>query len=232
MDDKFQNKYRISSTRLQNWDYGWNAPYFVTICTKNREHYFGKIVDGEMQLSDIGKIVESEWVKSPVIRPDMNLELGAFVVMPNHFHGIVIIGKNKYNRRDDGGGDDNGDGDGVGGGDDDYCGRGGDDDYCGRGGRDAMHCVSTDTDIDTNTVTNTNTKTKIKNQFGPQRKNLASIIRGFKSSVTIQAHKTGADFTWQSLYDDRIIPNNQSFDRIRNYINTNIKNWKNDDFYK
>ena len=86
MDDKFQNKYRISSARLQNWDYRWNAPYFVTICTKGRQHYFGEIVDGIMQLSDIGKIVESEWVKSPDIRPDMNLELGEFVVRPNSFN--------------------------------------------------------------------------------------------------------------------------------------------------
>ena len=52
---------------------------------------------------NFGNIVESEWVKSPDIRPDMNLELGVFVVMPNHFHGIVTIGKNEYNRRDGGG---------------------------------------------------------------------------------------------------------------------------------
>jgi len=45
MTNKYQNKYRISSTRLQNWDYGWNAPYFVTICTQNREYYFGDIVE-------------------------------------------------------------------------------------------------------------------------------------------------------------------------------------------
>ena len=226
MNDKFQNKYRISSTRLQNWDYGWNAPYFVTICTKNREHYFGKIMDGEMCLSEIGGIAQSEWLKSPDIRPDMNLELGAFVVMPNHFHGIVIIGKNKYNRRDgdggrgnDGGNIDGGDGAGVGG---VSGGRGV------VGGRGAMHCASTDIYMDTDT----NTNTKIKNKFGPQRKNLASVIRGFKSSVTIQAHKINADFAWQSLYDDRIIRDNPSFDRIRNYINTNTKNWKNDDFYE
>ena len=131
MGDKFQDKYSISSARLQNWDYGWNAPYFVTICIKNREHYFGEILDKKMQLSEIGKIVESEWVKSINIRPDMNLELGEFVIMPNHFHGIVIIGKNRYNR-DDGdniGGNVRGD---VGDNNDDGVGR----------GRDAMHCVS------------------------------------------------------------------------------------------
>jgi hypothetical protein len=46
--DKFRNKYRIQSARLQNWDYGWNAAYFVTICTANRELFFGNIVGREM----------------------------------------------------------------------------------------------------------------------------------------------------------------------------------------
>ena len=50
-----------------------------------------------MHLSEIGKIADQEWVKTPGIRPDMNLELGEFVVMPNHFHAIVIIGDNAYN---------------------------------------------------------------------------------------------------------------------------------------
>ena len=45
MDDKFQNKYRIPSARLQNWDYASDGAYFITICTKNREHYFGEIVE-------------------------------------------------------------------------------------------------------------------------------------------------------------------------------------------
>jgi hypothetical protein len=48
MSDKFQNKYRIPSARLRNWDYGFNAIYFVTICTQNRKHYFGKIENGVM----------------------------------------------------------------------------------------------------------------------------------------------------------------------------------------
>jgi len=46
--DKFKNKYRISSARLQSWDYGANGAYFITICTKNREHFFGKIVNNEL----------------------------------------------------------------------------------------------------------------------------------------------------------------------------------------
>ena len=87
------------SYRLKHWDYGSNAPYFITICTQNRKHFFGDISDGKMHLSDIGKIVENEWIKTPDIRPDMHLELGEFVVMPNHFHAILIIGKNCIRRQ-------------------------------------------------------------------------------------------------------------------------------------
>lgn len=90
--DRFKNKYRIPSSRLQNWDYGWNAMYFVTICTRNREHFFGEVVDGEMQLSGIGIIANKYWHEIPQHFPFVNLD--AFVVMPNHVHGIVIIDKN------------------------------------------------------------------------------------------------------------------------------------------
>jgi putative transposase len=82
---------------LINWDYGSEGMYFITICTKNRVHLFGEIRNGEMQLSEIGEIVQQEWLKTPKIRPDMNLHLGEFVVMPNHFHGVLIIGQNLYN---------------------------------------------------------------------------------------------------------------------------------------
>src|SRR5665647_439888 len=95
--DTFKNKYRIPSARLQNWDYGSPGLYFITICTKNREHFFGEIIDDEMIVNKLGLITNSEWEKTPQIRPDMNLELGEFVVMPNHFHGIVMIGENKFN---------------------------------------------------------------------------------------------------------------------------------------
>jgi len=50
-----------------------------------------------MVLNDVGKVVESEWIKAPQILPDMNLKLGEFVVMPNQFHAILFIGKNQYN---------------------------------------------------------------------------------------------------------------------------------------
>ncbi|MDJ0650318.1 MAG: transposase [Xenococcaceae cyanobacterium MO_188.B19] len=85
----YKNKYRIESARCPQWDYTSNGHYFVTICTHNRQHFFGNVIVGKMQLSDIGVIVAQEWQKTPHIRP--NVQLDEWVVMPNHFHGIIII---------------------------------------------------------------------------------------------------------------------------------------------
>ena len=91
MQNKFKNKYRIPSARLQSWDYSNNGAYFITICTQNRNHFFGKIINQEMQLSEIGKLAQKYWLEIPEHFPFV--ELGNFVVMPNHFHGILIIDK-------------------------------------------------------------------------------------------------------------------------------------------
>ena len=92
---KFQNKYRISSIRAQWWDYGWNGAYFITICTQNREHYFGEIQNDKMVLSEVGIIADILWHQIPIHHK--NVELGDFVVMPNHIHGILIIDKKLNN---------------------------------------------------------------------------------------------------------------------------------------
>ena len=181
MVEKFQNRYRTASARLQNWDYGSNAAYFITICTHNRENYFGEIENGKMKPSEIGNIAEQEWIKSIEIRPDINLSIGDFVVMPNHFHAIIFIGENKYNT------------------------------HC----RDAMHGVST-----------------MPNHFGPQSKNLASIVRGFKSAVTTYARKNNILFDWQERYHDHIIRNDSEYNRIAHYIQNNVAQWGNDKFHK
>lgn len=91
MQNKFKNKYRIPSARLQTWDYSNNGAYFITICTQNRNHFFGKIIYQEMQLSEIGKLAQKYLLEIPEHFPFV--ALGNFVVMPNHFHGILIIDK-------------------------------------------------------------------------------------------------------------------------------------------
>ena len=190
VQDLFQNKYRIPSARLQNWNYANPGMYFVTICTGNREHYFGEIVETELLVetrlpavetrciaslrpTEIGKIAELEWIKTLELRPDMNIELGEFIVMPNHFHGIIIIAENQFN--------------GIGG--------------------------------------------TSENQFGSQSKNLASILRGYKSAVTTYARKNNIPFTWQPRFHDHIIRSDDAFKRISNYIVNNPANWKEDKFY-
>ncbi len=239
MTEKFRNKYRIPSARMQHWNYQWAGAYFITICTKDRIHFFGEIKNGEMKLNEIGEMVQNEWIISPELRPDMNLELGEFVVMPNHFHGILIIGENKYNRYD-GGDDMDGDmGDGWDRGMNRGTDHGADHGADRRIRRDAMHCVSTntntntnaDTNTDTNTNMNTDTKTHTTNQFGPQRKNVSSIIRGFKSAVTKNARLINPDFGWQPRFHDHIIRDEKSFNNITHYILNNPLNWEKDKFY-
>lgn len=82
-------KHHRRSTRLSSWDYSWPWWYYVTICTYDRRCLFGEIVDDKMQLNEIGEVVREEWMRTPIIRPES--ELDDFVIMPNHMHGIVII---------------------------------------------------------------------------------------------------------------------------------------------
>lgn len=144
-----------------------------------------------MKLSAIGEIAESEWLKTFEMRPDMNLTMGEFVVMPNHFHAIIGIGKNEYNSGDN----------------------------CGTNSGDAMHCVPTAAN---------QPKPSPKNHFGPQSKNLATIIRGFKIGVTRSARELNPAFTWQSRFHEHIIRDGASFDRITRYIQINPANWQGD----
>jgi REP element-mobilizing transposase RayT len=185
--------------------------YYITICTKNRKCYLGEILDEEMILSEMGQVVYNEWLKTPERRPNMNLELGAFIIMPNHFHGILIIGDNDFNNQTENQTQNN---------DRDAMHQNGRDamhqngrDAMHQNGRDAMHRVSTG---------------ECCNRFGPQSKNLASIIRGFKSSVTTHARKNDIVFAWQPRFYDHVIRSIDDYNRISNYIINNPANWHTD----
>ena len=91
----YQQKYRVEATRLGNWDYAFPGWYFVTICTKNRRCWFGKVVDDSFCSYKLGRIALAQWQEIPTHYT--NVKLDEFVVMPNHVHGIVIIeGKHVY----------------------------------------------------------------------------------------------------------------------------------------
>ena len=90
--DKYKNKYRIASARAVFHDYASDGAYFITICTKKRFPWFGNIKNGKMELTAAGRLEWECWLEIPEHLPFVSL--GAFVVMPDHVHGIVIIDKN------------------------------------------------------------------------------------------------------------------------------------------
>ena len=77
------------SVRLAGYDYSQPGEYFITICAYQHQQLFGAINDEEMLLNRLGEIVRDEWEKTPSIRK--GVELGTFIIMPNHFHAIVHI---------------------------------------------------------------------------------------------------------------------------------------------
>lgn len=164
----YKNKYRIESTRLKGWDYSNDGYYFVTICTKDRECFFGDVIDGQMHLSHIGEIMLEEWKKTEEIREDVTID--EWVIMPNHIHGIIVI-ENK-----------------------------------------TMHLNASNVETHCNASLH--------------RNNLSFIIRGFKSASTKKIHLADCPhFAWQPRYYDHIIRDENSLDKIREYILNNPLKW-------
>jgi putative transposase len=189
--DKYQKKFRIPSTRLTHWDYGSPGLYFVTICTKNRQLFFGDIVETQDFASldnhpsaensnapgintntetqnlaslrtKIGEMAHKYWEDIPTHFPFV--ELDEYVVMPNHVHGILFINKPDY-----------------------------------RGWQ--------------------------PNKIGPQSRNLASIIRGYKAAVKTFATTNQVEFDWQPRFYDHIIKSEKELNKIREYIIFNPAKW-------
>jgi REP element-mobilizing transposase RayT len=77
------------SIRLVGFDYSQEGSYFITICTHNRKSLFGEIFKEQMVMNRVGDIVYQEWLKIP--NRFQGIQLGLFVVMPNHIHGIISI---------------------------------------------------------------------------------------------------------------------------------------------
>jgi REP element-mobilizing transposase RayT len=83
------------SPRLKDYDYSQNGAYFITICSYQRTHLFGDVVNYEMKLSTMGEIAQSCWERIPDHFPQV--EIDAFIVMPNHVHSIILIGDQPAN---------------------------------------------------------------------------------------------------------------------------------------
>ena len=196
-DDRFKNKYRIETARAWWHDYNGGA-YFVTICTKNREHYFGEIENGQMLLSEIGEFVSKCIEKIPQHNPYATIP--KYTIMPNHLHLIVVISLSFD-------------------------------------GRDAPWCVS---DGITSFVEETHHGASLQEgddaenvmkTMAQQKGKLSVAIGGFKQSVTRFANENDIEFAWQTRFHDHIIRETDELNRIATYIENNVANWVDDEFY-
>lgn len=184
--EKYKNKYRIASSRASWWDYSWNAAYFITICTQNRAHYFGEIINQKMQLSSVGILADVFWHEMK--NHSKHIELDAFVVMPNHIHGILIIDSTEN-----------------------------EDNIV----AERRHALSLQNEL-----------TIGQQRFQNQGNNsVSSLIGSYKSAVTKHANRLNLENGWQTRFHDHIIRNDAEFNRISNYIECNIANWKVDKFF-
>jgi putative transposase len=258
--DKFKGRYRIPSARLEYWDYGGNGAYFVTLCTQWRAHYFGRIKNGQMIYSPVGQAAKDSWFK--IVDHFPFVRLGAFVVMPNHVHGIIIVDKTDESISD-----------GVASGIDmphksigpetassvlvpfTPSGNGAHGgvppatipftaSVRGAPGDVAPATIPFTASVETQNLASLRSSTPPRwspsppspianrphNQFGPQSKNLASIVRGYKIGVTLFARRYNLSFGWQPRYHDHVIRNPEEFARIEHYIRCNPQKWVSDRF--
>jgi putative transposase len=211
MTKDFKNKYKIQSSRLSGYDYSQNGMYFVTICTKDREQFFGSINNGEISLSEIGKIVDHFWREIPTKFPFVKLAI--YQIMPNHLHGIIEIINNDFveTRFIASGGILNG-AEGI------------PPQFLGIP-RVAINRASTRDGDNKKPGGVTGMHNPMLNQ-----KSLSNIIRWFKGrcSFEIKRQSNSPAFAWQSRFHDHIIRDEKSLNKIREYISINPEIWDQD----
>lgn len=82
-------KHHRRSIHLKDYDYSQSGAYFITICIQNRKCLFGEIINSEMRLNDGRRMVQTVWDRLP--KYYTGIDIDEFVIMPNHFHGIILI---------------------------------------------------------------------------------------------------------------------------------------------
>jgi REP element-mobilizing transposase RayT len=196
-------KHHRRSIRLHGYDYAQAGAYFITIVTHGRACLFGEVVDGKMRLNGAGQFVQQEWRRLGHRFP--NIQLGGFVVMPNHIHGIIIInaGGVRATRPPQAGHP---------------------------SGEDNMP-ITASFDVDGSPLPEYDTQASHRPN-GPAPGSLGAIIGQFKSRVVKRLWANlGLSGTpiWQRNYYEHIICTNDDHNRIHLYIESNPANWLNDD---
>lgn len=224
---KYFNEYRWSTFRASWWDYGSNGAYFVTINLQWRKHFFGYVEGGKMHLSPLGQKAEEIWHLIPEHYPFARL--GAFVVMPDHIHGIIIIDKDNGLKETKPAIEETAP----------DC-----QDVDDPLSNSDMYFSFLDQIIDAECEA---VKAEFAESAGPLdqlqtaearrggvtgehnpmlREDLARLVRWYKGRTTFECRKMNRSFKWQSLYYDIIIPNENAYIAIENYIERNPLNWK------
>lgn len=209
--DKYQNRYRIPSARAPWWDYARAGTYFITICTHNRQHYFGKMVETRFIASLPGQIAEKYWNAIPSKFPFV--QLGAFIVIPNHIHGIITINdwyNDNYNHNGNGNGNGNVETRLI-------------------ASLQMKQTQQIQQSIPHQPQQKTGGFTGNKNPM--LNHNISRIIRWYKGVCTFNIRKIHTGFQWQPRFYDHIIRNEDDFQRIQDYIINNPANWVQDKFH-
>jgi putative transposase len=195
------------SLRLNGYDYAQASAYFVTICTQNRVCLLGDLVDGEMRLNDAGSEVQVVWNELP--RRFAHLELDAFMVMPNHVHGIIMIhGRGESCIRPD------------------DCQQPDSGDHKDRPyGTGHAHGIVTL--IGPGSVVGAGLALPAGKGAASSAPTLGDVVRAFKSLSAIRVNRLimRSGPLWQRNYYERIIRNERELDKIREYIATNPLKW-------
>ena len=181
---------RKKSLRKPGWDYRSDGAYFITICTKNRGRFFGRVVAGEMRLSPMGWIAHQYWNEIP--QHTQNCVLGEFVVMPDHVHGILILKNN-----------------------DGRCMLRPSNSLQRPGiglqrpeNRNVPPIINNPIRI----------MDHFKSEISPKAHSISVIVRSYKSAVTRQANMLGYRFGWQGKFHDSIIRDGISFFRVGRFL--------------
>ena len=208
------NIHNRRSIRLKGYDYAQAGLYFITICCKDMKSLFGEIVGGKMVLNKYGKIANDEWLKTPELRP--NVELGEFVVMPNHIHGIIrLLGRGELHSPDK------------------------HTILHSPINETELHSPNNRTgelhspNNRTGELHSPNDRTgELHSPPRVQPNTIGAIIRGYKSSVTKQLNLLDIGcVVWQRNYHEHIIRNEKSYQNISKYIINNPAKWAEDRFY-
>lgn len=191
-------KHRRRSTRLKEYDYSRQGAYFVTVCVKNKENLLGKIINGEMFLSEIGKIIEKCWNEIPIHYP--HVQSDKHIIMPNHVHGVIKIID----------GDDN-----I---------AGAEDFQPLRPHTQKNANVGVE---NFQPLHQTRPQPNINQYQKVIPRSLGSIVRGFKIGVTKWCnHQKYKHFAFQRNYHEHIVRNENELNRIREYIINNPLQWQ------